>query len=271
MQNYALPAEYVFDRTKVGGDTRVSTDGTPLYLLRSQSIDNYLKDIARQFNSVYEIYEDPIIAGVPVIKFTAKSIRFKNVVKTLTYRDPDGIMLDFQFNTISGEVGSEATSSAVDENGTAESEYKTVQFTDGRSQSKPPQTFEGIPLVYNTRSREVLQRGLVGSSTTAPATTQSSVSSQAELRTYNSSFMGFITIKTMGRPDFQPDVMSIQGVGVRASTTYRFFQVQHSLSSAGYTCSMQGKTQESVEQGVDNQSNINEKDKYLRPRLREGL
>ena len=254
LQSYTKPSEYVLDRTKVGGDTKISTDGTPAYLLRSQSMDQWLKYLAEQTNSVYEVYHDPILVDVPVIKFTAKTIRFKKVIRTLTYRDPNGIMLDFQFNTISGEVSRESSASAVSEEGKASSEMLTVALTDGtdnQTDSKPKQTFDGIPFVYQDRADKTLQRTLVGNSVTTPSTTESSVAAQTDKMAETSSFMGFITVKAIGHPDFQPDVMNIQGVGVRASGNYRFFQVQHSLSSAGYTCSMQGKTQESVEQGVD--------------------
>jgi hypothetical protein len=263
MQGYVKPSTYVLDRTKVGGDTKVSTSGTPLYLLRSQSIDYWLKDLAEQYNSTYEVYEDPIVGGLPVIKFTAKALRFKKVVRTIRYRDPKGTMLDFQFNSIAGEIGKETSTSAISEDGKAESEYKTVALTDGRDSTKPAQTFDGIPLVYNTRSREILNRDLVGSSVTVPSTSESSVKGTADRLADTSSFLGFITVKVVGHPDFQPDVMKIEGVGVRASTTYRFFQVQHSLSSAGYVCTMQGKTQESVEQGVDNKTLEDKNEEYL--------
>lgn len=262
MSGYTPPADYILDRTSTGGDTRVSTNGKPLYLLRSQSIDFWLKDLAKSFNSVYEIFEDPALPGTPVIKFTSRVLRYKKVIKSLNYRDPNEVMLDFQFNTIAGEVSKESSASAVDENGKAEAEYKTVQLTDGRSQTTPPNTFEGIPLVYNTRAREILQRYLVGASITTPTTTESSVTSSAERQTYNSSFMGFITVKTVGHPDFKPDVMQINGVGVRASNTYRFFQVEHSLSSEGYVCTMQGKTQEVVEQGPSNIDQLKENEEY---------
>ena len=82
--------------------------------------------------------------------------------------------------------------------------------------------------------------------------------------------MGFITVKTVGHPDLQPDVMKIDGVGVRASTTYRFFQVQHSLSPSGYFCTMQGKTQESVDQGIKNEEQIKGNSEYIKPRLTTG-
>lgn len=267
MAGYTPPSEYIFDRTKVGGDTKVSTDGTPLYLLRSQSLHSWLKELARQFNSAYEVYEDPIM-GMPVIKFTAKAIRYKKVVQTLNYRDPNGVMLDFQFNTLAGEMNAESSSSAVSEEGVAESDYVTSQMTDGRVSPKPPKVYEGIPLVYNTRAREILQRELVGTSVTAPSTAKSSVRSQAELEAYRNSFMGFITVKLVGHPDFKPDVYNIQGVGVRASTTYRFFQVQHSISASGYVCTMQGKTQESVEQGVSNENELKENEEYVLSQLK---
>lgn len=261
---------YMLDRTTLGGDTNISTDGSPAYLLRSQSIDFWLKDLARKFNSAYEVYEDPIVAGLPVIKFTANAIRWKNVVRTLNYRDPKGVMLEFQFNTISGEVSKESSASAVDEQGQAESDYVQARLTDGRANANPPKTFDDIPYVYQDRADKTLQRQLVGSSVTAPSTAESSVSNTAQNNSISNSFMGFITVKTVGHPDFQPDVMNIQGVGVRASTTYRFFQVQHSLSSTGYTCTMQGKTQESVEQGKDEQDQIKENEEYIRVQLATG-
>lgn len=263
------PSAYIFDRTTVGGDTKVSTDGTPAYLLRSQSIDYWLKQLARQYNSAYEIYEDPIVK-IPVIKFTGNAIRYKKVVQTFNYRDPSGIMLDFQYNTISGEVGRESSASAVDENGLAESEYKTVQLTDGRQAQTPPKTFDSIPLVYNERAREELKRDLVGHSVTTASTTESSVKTEAGNRTLKSSFMGFITVKLIGHPDLQPNVYGIDGVGVRASTTYRMFQVEHNLSASGYICTMQGKTQESVDQGDLNSDLLKENDEYIRPRLTDG-
>lgn len=265
-----MPSNYVLDRTLVGGDTKVSSNNTPLYLLRSQSMDSWLKDLAMRFSSTYEVYEDPIIAGLPVIKFTAKAIRYKKVMQTLNYRDPAGIMLDFQYNTISGEVGRESSASAVDESGTAESEYVTVQLTDGRQAQTPPKTFDSIPLIYNERAREELKRDLVGTSITAPSTAESDVKQQANDATERGSFMGFITVKVIGHPDFQPNVYDIQGVGVRASTTYRFFQVEHNLSAAGYVCTMQGKTQEAVDQGTLNSDLTKENEEYIRPRLTDG-
>lgn len=260
------PNQYLFERTDIGGDTLVSTDGTPEYIFRSQAIDPWVKALARKFNSAYEIYEDPI-AKIPVIKFTAKAIRYKNVAQTLNYRDPRGIMLEFQFNTISGEVGREAAASSIDENGEAQSEYKTVQLTDGRANQNKPKTFDSIPLVYNDRARQELKRDLVGSSVTTASTTPSSVENQAQNNTLSKSFMGYITVKLVGHPDFQPDVYNIQGVGVRASTTYRFFQVEHSLSAAGYVVSMQGKTQESVDQGQLNDDYLKDNQDYLVTRL----
>lgn len=264
------PSDYVQDRTTIGGDTKVSTNGTPLYLLRSQSMDSWLKELARQYNSAYEVYEDPTLAGTPVIKFTAKALRYKKVIQTLTYRDPSGIMLDFQYNTIAGELNKESAASAIDETGIAESDYKSVQLTDGRKAQTPPKTFESIPLIYNERAREELERDLVGTSVTAPSTAESSVKTEAGNKTLRNSFMGFITVKVVGHPDFQPNVYDIQGVGVRASTTYRFFQVEHSLSTSGYICTMQGKTQESVDQGDLNQDQLKENDEYIRPRLTDG-
>lgn len=261
---------YLLDRTTIGGDTNVSTDGSPAYLLRSQSIDYWLRDLARKFNSTYEVYEDPFVAGVPVIKFTANAIRWKKVIRTLNYRDPNGIMLEFQFNTIAGEVSKESSASAVDENGVAESEYVTARLTDGRSSTVPAKTFEDIKICYQDRAKEELQRNLVGNSTTSPSTSVSSVVNQAQNSTIMNSFMGFITVKTIGHPDFQPDVMNIQGVGVRASTTYRFFQVQHSLSASGYICTMQGKTQESIDQGVDNIDQLKDNTEYIVARLATG-
>lgn len=260
------PSTYVLDRSVVGGDTKVSTDGTPEYLLRSQSIDYWLKGLANKFNSSYEIYEDPFV-GIPVIRFTANVIRYKKVIQTLNYRDPNGIMLDFQFNTIEGEIGKESSASALSEDGKAESEYITVRMTDGNNKAVQPRTFDNIPLVYNNRAREELKRSLVGTSVTAPSTTESMVSNTANNATINKSFMGFITVKLVGHPDFQPNVYNIQGVGVRASTTYRFFQVEHSLSTSGYICTMQGKTQESVDQGRVNDEALKENSEYVMVQL----
>src|SRR5690606_12089746 len=136
---------------------------------------------------------------------------YKKVIQTFNYRDPAGIMLDFQYNTIAGEVGRESAASSIDENGTAESEYKTVQLTDGRKAQTPPKTFDSIPLIFNERAREELKRDLVGSSITTPSTAESSVKQQAHEATENRSFMGFITVKLIGHPDFQPNVYGIDG------------------------------------------------------------
>lgn len=264
------PTEYKLNRTERGGDTLVSTNNNPLYIMRSQSLDYFIKDLARGFNSEYEIYEDPLAEGVPVIRFTAKKLRYEKVVDTLNYRDPNGTMLEFQFNTIAGEANKESVVSAIDEDGTSESAYRDVKLTDGRDSEVPAKTFDPIPLVYNENARNILQRELYGSSTTVPSTSESSVRSPAEIAAYQNSFMGFITVKMVGHPDFQPDVYKIEGVGVRASTTYRFFQVQHSLSASGYTCTMQGKTQENVEQGVENSEQLKGNSEYIKPRLTDG-
>lgn len=262
MRNYQPPSEYKLNRTQRGGDTKVTTNDTPLYLTRNQEVDRWIKELAWRYNSEYEVFEDPLI-GIPVIRFTAKKIRYEKVTRSLNYRDPNGIMLSFQFNTIAGEENKESSVSAIDEDGLAESLYKDVRLTDARSETDPASTFDPIPLVYNTNARNILKRELVGSSKTSPSTSRSSVSGSAESATYRNSFMGFITVQTVGHPDLEPGVMDVQGVGVRASTTYRFFQVQHSLSSAGYTCSLQGKTQENVEQGILNEEQLKDNEDYL--------
>lgn len=269
MNTYQPPSNYVLERTDRGGDTKVSDHNNPLYLMRSQAIDYWLKDLARDYNSEYEIFEDPLI-GIPVIRFTAKKLRYSKIIQTLNYRDPDGIMLEFQYNSIAGEDDKAAATSAISEDGKSESLYKEVRLTDATSGETKPKTFDPIPLVYNTRARELLQRELVGVSVTTPSTSKSSTQSKAEVSTYNKSFMGFITVKTVGHPDLEPGVMKIEGVGVRASTTYRFFQVQHSLGTSGYTCTMQGKTQEVVEQGISNQDQLKDNQEYLVKRLGTG-
>ena len=269
MENYVRPTKYELNRTAPGGDTLVSSNSTPLYLVRSQFIDDWLKQLAKDYNSVYEIYEDPII-NIPVIRFTSKNLRFKKVIKTLNYRDPKGIMLEFQYNTIAGELSKEAASSAISEEGKSESLYIEPQLTDGKVKTEAIKTFDPVTDQYDRNSREIIQRGLVGESVTAASTSVSSVQKTANVDNYERSFMGFVTVKTIGHPDLQPDVMNIQGVGVRASTTYRFFQVQHSLSSSGYFCTMQGKTQESVEEGTNNSDKLKENSEYLRPQLTTG-
>ena len=263
------PSNYVLERTERGGDTLVSTNDNPIYLLRNQSIDSHLKALAKDFNSTYEVFTDPI-TGIPVIKFTSEKIRFEKVTQTLNYRDPNGIMLEFQYNSIAGEADKTATASAVDFEGTAESKYKEVRLTDGRAETTEPTTFDPIPLVYSNNAREILERELYGVSMTVPSTSESTVKSEAFNTVNTNSFLGFITVKTIGHPDFKPDIMKIEGVGVRASTTYRFFQVQHNLSASGYTCTMQGKTQESVEQGIKNSEQLKDNEEYIRPRLTDG-
>lgn len=269
MENYQPPSDFKIERITRGGDTKVSDNDRPLYLMRSQTIDYWLKDLAREYNSEYEVFEDPL-TGVPVIKFTARKLRYSKVVQTLNYRDPDGIMLEFQYNTVAGEASKSASTSAISEDGKAESLYQEVELTDARDVEFKAKTFDPVPLVYNSRAREILQRDLVGESTTTPSTSKGSVSGDALVSAYNKSFMGFITVKTIGHPDLEPGVMKIEGVGIRASTTYRFFQVQHSLGTAGYTCTMQGKTQETVEQGIDNQEQLKENQEYLTTRLSTG-
>ena len=81
-------------------------------------------------------------------------------------------MLEFQYNTIAGEVNKESTASALDEQGKAESQYQDVRLTDGRADETQARTFDPIPLVYNERSREIIQRSLVGTSTTAGSTSE---------------------------------------------------------------------------------------------------
>ena len=85
MRTYEPPKEYKLNRTARGGDTAVSTDGNPLYLTRSFALDTWLKQLAKDYNSAYEVFEDPIV-GIPVIRFTAKKLRFEKVIQTLNYR-----------------------------------------------------------------------------------------------------------------------------------------------------------------------------------------
>lgn len=271
----AIPNNYVLERTERGGDTKVSSNNNPMTLVRNQTIDGWIKELTGEFNSVYEIYDDPI-DGRPVIKFTSKTLRYKKVVKTLNYRDPNGIMLEFQFNSIAGEANKETSTSAVDENGEASKDTYTTKLVEIDNQSskdnpnrtaKQSNTYDPIPLIYNKRARVELERDLFGVSFTLADTAESEIVSKAEVSCLENSFMGFITVKTMGHPDLKPDVMRIEGVGVRASTTYRFFQVQHSLSASGYTCSMQGKTQKTNEEGTSNQEQLKKNEDYVIRRL----
>lgn len=271
MTAYQPPTGYVLDRNTFGGDTAVNTNNNPIYLTRNQPIDAWLKELARTYNSTYEIYDDPIL-GTPVIRFTAYTLRYKKVIKTLTYRDPNGTMLDFQFNSIAGEVSKSASGSAIDEDGKSESNYQSVKLVEVENKADPNKLalndpannefYDPIPLVYSTRARELIQRDLYGTSITLPDTTESQIVSATNSKTLDSSFMGFITVKMVGHPDFKPDVYKIDGVGVRASTDYRFFQVQHSLSAGGYVCSMQGKTQKAPESGKDNNEQIKANSDY---------
>lgn len=264
------PDKFILDRSEVGGDTLPTTDGTPLYLTRNQKMDDWIKELANTYNSTYEVYDDPF-TGDPVIDFSAEFLRFKKVIRTLRYRDPSGTMLEFQFNTVTGEVDKSSSASAVGDDGKSSVDYQAVRMTDGRDSNTQPKAFDNTSgAEYKARSKEILERGLTGTSTTTPDSSESSVTSSAASSTRLKSFLGFITVKVVGHPDFRPDVMKIEGVGVRASTTYRFFQVQHSLSSSGYVCTMQGKTQESVDQGVDNLDELKKNQDYINTRLADG-
>ncbi len=233
-------------------------------------MDDWIKQLANKYNSTYEVYDDPF-TGDPVIDFSSEAVRFKKVMRTLNYRDPNGVMLDFQFNTIAGEIDKSTAASAIDAEGDGQAEYVDVRMTDGRDSQKQPKSFDTTSNKdYEERASTILERELVGESVTAASASQSSVQSAAFNATNSKSFLGFITVKVVGHPVFKPDVMKIEGVGVRASTTYRFFQVQHSLSPSGYICTMQGKTQESVEQGVDNLNQIKDNQDYVFVRLTDG-
>jgi len=264
------PDNFILDRSQVGGDTLPTTEGTPLYLTRNQKMDDWIKELANKYNSTYEVYDDPF-TGEPVIDFSAESLRFKKVIRSINYRDPKGVMLEFQFNTIAGEVDKSSAASAIGDDSVASAEYQAVRMTDGRSEGTQPKAFDTTSGAdYNSRANDILERDLNGASITTPSDSVSSVGAAAFNSTNERSFLGFITVKVVGHPDFRPDVMKIEGVGVRASTTYRFFQVQHSLSASGYVCTMQGKTQESVEQGVDNLDELKQNEDYVVARLTDG-
>lgn len=262
---------YVLNRTIVGGDTLPSEDGAPVQFVRQKDLHSQVAKLAKDYNSIYEIYDDPI-TGTPVIKFTSEAIRFEKVDYELNYRDPDGVMLDFQLSTVAGRTDKSTSTSAISEKGRAGSEYVEVQVTDGRSRNtgEVPRTFDPIPLVYNERARKLLSRELYGDSKTAPSTDRSELEAMSDTGTRNSSYMSTLGFKTVGHPDFTPGVYDIKGIGVRHSTTYRVFTVQHSMSSAGYTCSMQGKTQKTVESGVSNQEQLKGNNEYESVQLTTG-
>lgn len=240
---------YIQNRTEIGGDTAPAQIGVPITFTNHVGLHQQVQELAELYSSAYEIYDDPIL-GIPVIEFTSLSLRYPEPVRTLTYRDQSGTVLEVQYTSLDGIQDKSSSSTAIDEQGQAQAEYVTVALTD--KADTPVQSFKPDTDKYQENAKRELGRNLVGDAETTPSTDKNVIEQNNDNKSRASSFMGMITVKTVGNPDLRPDLMRVEGIGARASTDYRFFQVTHSLSSSGYTCTLQGKSQTVGEGGVDN-------------------
>lgn len=262
------PDRYINNRTQEGGDTLPADPIYPITLIRQNDLHSQVRELAQNYSSAYEIYDDPIL-GVPVIEFTSLSLRFPKPVRSFTYRDNSGTVLEVQYNSIEGLIDQSSNSSSIGEQGQAEAETITVELTDAGVRDQV-YIFRPDDTNFQEQAKKQLNRSLVGRSETTPSTEQAVIEQNNDNQTRAAGFTGFLTLKVIGDPEYKPDLYQINGIGARASTTYRMFQVTHSLSTSGYTCAMSGKTQTVGDGGVANTDALKDNTEYEVRRLSTG-
>lgn len=255
-------ATYVPVRTVVGGDTAPPDPKAPITLTRHMNLHEFVRELANQYSSSYEYDTDPKTGRTKLV-FTPRNVKYGNVNYTFTYKDPATGMLSYKIDSVEGQFnpvtsasngaeGEQAESLTVTEqllinnNGTTTSEKTT------NKQNEAPK----VPAPVSRNDAERLSREIpgvtnVGRGVTHPSREPDALGQTSKSMYDAAKFLSTITVTALGDPAYRPGLAKLNNIGLRYSTYYRMFTVQHTLNASGYVCTFNGKSQFLAEGGVD--------------------
>jgi hypothetical protein len=245
---------YVPNRTEIGGDTAPPDPKHPIVLTRHTKLHDFVSNLANEYSSAYEYDNDPKTGRTKLI-FTPKGIKYGTVNYTFTYKDPKGGMLTYKIDSVEGMFNPTASTSGVVDGEAQEdvtsAEQLVVQNTKQTTQESNSDKTNESPKVPAARDPKAIERinqaipGLisVGSSVTHPSNERQALEQHSSSMYDKNKFVSMITVTHLGNPNYRPGLAKINNIGLRYSTYYRMFTVQHTLNNSGYICTFNGKSQ----------------------------
>lgn len=250
------PSTDVFS-LKVDGNGDTAPPDKPIKIPRGVDYHNFLHNLAEKFNFYYENTEIPnadmtspegkknSTGFINAIKFTPKLKKFKGVDYEFTYRSSDegNTILNFTLNSAEGAYQQIANVSNFDEKGENEKHlYTDLSITEGEGNYASQKNEE-----IERTVKEKTGKKATGHSITHPGNKQA-INAQSE-RQIQQQYPNTLQITTLGDPDYRPSQVRMKNIGVRYSTEYTMFSVQHILGNNGYTCVWSGTTRRLGEGG----------------------
>lgn len=278
---------YVPERTAVGGDTAPPEPNRPIVLTRHMNLHEFIMQLAQDYSSSYEYDTDPKTGRTKLI-FKPRNVTYGSVNYTFTYKDPNGVMLEYKLDSVEGQISpASSVSSAGDGELAQETTFAqqvvvkntgTTEQTTNSSQSSVRSTEQNFtPKIPPAQNTEIVQRinsaipGLirVGSSETHPSQSAEALQQKTSRNYESGKYVTMLSMTTLGDPRYRPGLAKVNNIGLRYSTFYRMFTVQHNLRTSGYTCTFNGKSQflggeAGIDAGEAAKSNTQEKVQLLK-------
>lgn len=256
-------------RTAKGGDTAPPDPKYPITLPRHMNLHDFVKSLANEYASAYE-YDTDQKTGRTKLIFSPRNIKYGNPAATFTYKGTKGDVLSYKIDSVEGQFNPTTSTGAVTE-GAAEvttkvSEQVVLQDT-GNTSPKVP-----APLSSNVRSRveEILGATALGKGETHPSKSESAIDNHNSNLYESNKYISVISLVVIGDPTYKPGLYKVNNIGLRYSTFYRMFTVQHTLNASGYICTFNGKSQfiggeAGVDAGNSAKENKTEKVQLVQP------
>lgn len=254
--------KYVQTRTEQGGDTAPPDPKYPITLTRHMNLHEFVRELANQYSSSYEYDTDPKTGRTKLV-FTPRNVKYGTANYTFTYKDPSAGMLSYKIDSVEGQFNPVTSSTNSSDGGETESLTVTEQLVINNngttSAERTTNKQNEAPKVPSPQDKNTANRlnqtlpGLlnVGVGVTHPSKVPEALDQSSKSMYDRAKFLSTITVTTLGNPAYRPGLAKLNNIGLRYSTYYRMFTVQHTLNNSGYICTFNGKSQFLAEGGTD--------------------
>lgn len=247
--------KFVARRTEDGGDTAPADPAAPIVHPRGMNFHEFVRDLANEYSSSYEFGNDPS-TGVPVLYFTYRETRYKNVDYVFSYKSTNDTVLNYKIDSVEGSFNPIAAASSSTDQGLASiSKSSEVQIVKDDVGGASKNTKDKVPQPSNpnetSKVKEVYDRNYVGESVVTPSNSPDAIQNEADSLYAKNKYMSALALTTLGNPNYAPGLIQMENIGRRYSKKYRMFTVQHKLNASGYVCSWSGMSHYDTDAGVD--------------------
>jgi len=245
------PGTDKYDELREEGDDSAPPD-KPFRITSKMSYYEFIKQLADDFQSYVSVRT---INDEQTLVFNKTSLVFSEPRETLTYKDKDGLVLNYKIKDESGLFDSPNSGFSIADDGIKkDSRYVNQQLV--KDDVKTPKRTNTD---NNERHNYVLRKPRVGKSEAIPSNgNEDKLAQQVDSESYSRSYFNTIDLTLIGDPLFIPGTYEVQNVGARYSGEYKMFGVKHSLSTSGYEIQMQGKRNSTSEGGISARSQQDE-------------